>query len=364
MGGNAIYLEDHNTRNEVRYNEISGAGANGICLAGSSLRHPVFNEVADNYIHHCGVFNKYIAGVFLGMSDGNFVRHNRIEHMPHHAINLSENSEGRNYVEYNEIRWATQEISDTAAINCWMELPGREAQRCGHVIRYNYISDTYGTEVIDGKVTHSQEFPTSGLYLDNCASNCLVYGNIFVRCGVAGVLIHNGKNNVIENNIFVDCQSGVRLQDFIVMLPYWKDMEGFMTGNVMQRNICYQTRPDAYLYNLHGHSTQGWSERSVARADGNLFYHTSSSDYRLDFQGSVSEDTDCGQPLEKQAETPQRIDTLEKWRALGFDLNSRFEDPLFVDPDGDDYRLQSGSPALELGFQPIDISKIGIREKQ
>ena len=34
-------------------------------------------------------------------------------------------------------------------------------------------------------------------------------------------------------------------------------------------------------------------------------------------------------------------------------------DPLFVDPDKDDYRLKPDSPALKLGFQPIPVDKIG-----
>ena len=36
-------------------------------------------------------------------------------------------------------------------------------------------------------------------------------------------------------------------------------------------------------------------------------------------------------------------------------------DPLFVDADNGDYRLKPDSPALKLGFQPIDISRIGVR---
>ena len=48
-------------------------------------------------------------------------------------------------VEYNEIRFADQEVADSAAINCWMEEPNeRGVERCGHIIRHNLIADIYG----------------------------------------------------------------------------------------------------------------------------------------------------------------------------------------------------------------------------
>jgi len=102
VGGNAIYLEGYNLRNLIQHNEISYAGANGICLLGSRERHPTFNKVLNNHIHHCGAINKYVAGVFLGLSDGNVMSHNYIHHMPHHGINLGSNGFGRNIVEYDE----------------------------------------------------------------------------------------------------------------------------------------------------------------------------------------------------------------------------------------------------------------------
>ena len=355
VGGNAVYLEDYNARNVIRCNEISGAGANGVCLAGSKLRHPIFNEVTDNYIHHCGVLNKYVAGVTCGFSDGNRICHNRIEYLPHHAINLANNPIGRNILEYNEIRWVCQEIADSAAINCWMELPPREGERCGHIIRYNLISDVYGCEVRNGKVGPSEVFPTSGIYLDNYASNCLVHGNIIVRCTHAGVLVHGGKNNIIENNIIVDCQQNVRLQDVVCTLEYWNSMAGFMTGIRIERNIGYQTRRGALVFHL-----DAWTDRVVARSDENLFFQKGNGKYAIEHV--------CN--LEKAVRIPanelpeeERIDTLVKWQALGFDTNSRFEDPMFVDPEHDNYGLRPESPAFKLGFEPIDVMKIGLRKK-
>ena len=46
-----------------------------------------------------------------------------------------------------------------------------------------------------------------------------------------------------------------------------------------------------------------------------------------------------------------------------YDVNSIVADPLFVDAANGDYRLKPDSPAFKLGFQPIDVSRIGPREK-
>ena len=53
--------------------------------------------------------------------------------------------------------------------------------------------------------------------------------------------------------------------------------------------------------------------------------------------------------------------TLEKLQSDGTDANSRIEDPLFVDPENGDFRFKPGSPALEMGIVPIDMSQIGLR---
>jgi parallel beta-helix repeat protein len=345
VGCNAIYLEGYNYRNVIRGNEIGYAGADGICLLGTIEKHPMFNRVEDNHIHHVGVLNKYVAGVFLGMSDGNIVGHNLIEYVPHHAINLSNNPSGRNIVEYNLIRYACLEIMDTGAINSWMEQPAsKDAERDGHVIRFNYIADTFAFQAADSKVGKGPNSWSNGIYLDNYTSNCLVYGNIIVR-SLNGLQLHAGKNNVIENNIFVNCRTNLCIMDFVSgASAYWEDMHGFMTGNYLWRNIFYQTLPDAVLHLIDN----AWTERTMADSNYNLIY-------RGGDQPIVLEDR-------RRVEEREKVPSLAQWRSLGYDTESIVADPLFVDPEHDNYRLRADSPAFRLGFVPIDIGSIGPRK--
>ncbi len=52
--------------------------------------------------------------------------------------------------------------------------------------------------------------------------------------------------------------------------------------------------------------------------------------------------------------------TLAQWQAKGHDTGSIVADPKFVDTDKFDFRLKPDSPALKLGFKPIDAGTIGL----
>lgn len=347
VGGNGIYLEDYNARNVIRNNEISHAGACGVVLIGSKYfhpvpHHPIYNEVVDNHIHHCGVFDKYVAGVFLGLSDGNLIGHNLIEYVPHHAINFGNSGYGRNIIEYNEIRHACLETYDNAAINCWMEDPNnhvqRDAERSGHVIRYNLIADIRGC-IVPGFL--SGEGSTFGIYLDALASNCLVYGNIIVRSTSVGIAVNGGKNNIIENNIIVDCKYQIRT--WSPSMYYYPHTVGFMTGNRYCRNIFYRSHADGNLYFLCH-----WTDRVLGQSDYNLFF------------SAVGE----GYNIEQATEPGLKTIPFAEWQKMGYDVHSVITEPMFVDPEHDDYRLRPESPALKFGFVPIDVAKIGPRGKE
>ena len=96
-----------------------------------------------------------------------------------------------NVIEYNEIYNVCMETQDCAAIYTGYSFTGR-----GNVIRYNYIHD------IGQPDTH-----THGIYFDSSYSGQTVYGNIFENTGYTGLKAGSGRDNVIVNNIFIDCGS-------------------------------------------------------------------------------------------------------------------------------------------------------------
>ena len=269
--------------------------------------------------------------------------------MPHHSINLGNSGYGRNILEYNEIRHTCLETYDNGSINCWMDDPHGHieegAERSGHIIRYNLIADTYGVVVDDecnlitGETTY-----TKGIYMDGFASNCFVYGNIIVRGGwEGGIRLNGGKNNIIENNIIVDGKR--QLGTGSGWSEYAPQMANSLRGNRYCRNIFYRSEVDGInMYNL-----KCWvDDRVLAECDYNLFFNADGDEYTVrlvtDPDGEVI-------PL-----------SLSEWQGMGYDTHSVTADPLFVDLEHGDYRLKPESPALALGFQQIDVSRIGPRD--
>ena len=71
-------------------------------------------------------------------------------------------------------------------------------------------------------------------------------------------------------------------------------------------------------------------------------------------------ETDMDSNLYYHPTDPHWMDEhLLKMRAVGKEKASRFGDPQFVDPAGGDFSFRPGSPALDLGIEPLDVSKMG-----
>jgi len=54
---------------------------------------------------------------------------------------------------------------------------------------------------------------------------------------------------------------------------------------------------------------------------------------------------------------------LAGWRHLGFDRNSVYGDPMFVDPTNNDFRVRPESPALKVGFKNFEMGRWGLTEE-
>ncbi|MBT7165590.1 MAG: right-handed parallel beta-helix repeat-containing protein, partial [Victivallales bacterium] len=311
----------------------------------------------NNYLHDIGVLNGHGCGISLS-GVGLRVSHNLIHDTTRCGIFGGGND---CVVEYNHIRHVNLETEDTAGYYV-----GGNWHIRGHIIRYNYVHDVlgYGRK---GDTWTSPHYAW-GIYLDDDHSGAHVYGNIVARTTLGGSHIHAGRDNLLENNIFIDHTkqqmqySGhgrthwvlgrhrKAFQEAMAKPAYRKaypqlveaDMDTIweMTGNTFRRNIISYTSPAAVLYRC-------------GTRDGNVFTDNA-SDHNLVWHGGLP--VTIGQYGMKN--TPGSL-TWEQWQLKGFDTHSVVADPLFVDPANDDYRLKPNSPAFKLGFKPIPVEKIG-----
>jgi parallel beta-helix repeat protein len=221
----------------------------------------------------------------------------------------------RNRIEYNRVLNTSLETCDTGAIEVTQQ--DREF-RSGSVIRNNIVGDSIGYSA-DGP---KSVFMSWGIYLDSFAGGYTVTHNVAYRSSHGGMMFQGGKDNRVENNIFVDsAQSQVYVSNFA-------DNARALT---FQRNIVAYTNPAAVLF------ATGRVDEDVIRIDRNVYFTASGKEPVI---------RGCA--------------TFADWRKRGFDRNSVIADPLFVDPAHDNYALRPDSPAFKLGFEPIDTSTVGL----
>ncbi len=297
--------------NAISGNDISGGAEGGVLLLNSGG-----NTVSDNHIHHCGHVYKHIGGVVLGGggASDNLIAHNMIHDVPRYGISLK-NAGTTNRIEYNRILNTNLETYDSGGIEVTQN---EKHPRSGSVIRNNVVGDTIGYSA-DGP---KSVFLAWGIYLDSYASDYTVTHNITYRSSHGGVMLQGGKDNRIENNIFVDSAFSQ---------AYIRNYDNHSTGQVLQRNIFRYAEPNALLFAC------GRLDEKIIRINSNLYFNISGKEPIV--RGCAS---------------------LADWQKLGFDRDSLIADPRFVDPASDHYALQADSPALTLGFQPIDTSQVGL----
>ena len=184
--------------------DVSNTGVGGMSLSGGDrITLTNGNNVFDN--NHVFNYSRRVPTYCPGLrvkGCGNRISHNLVHHGPHMAMA----AEGNNHiVEYNEIHNVIRESGDAGAYYV-----GRDWTQRGNILRYNYLHHIKGK---GHKLKNGEgDFGGMGIYLDDQMSGYTVYGNLFEYCHQS-VVIGGGCDNIIDNNVFLNCYKAVHLDD-------------------------------------------------------------------------------------------------------------------------------------------------------
>ena len=324
------------TSNHLCYNTLEELAAGGIRIRGAVAGgNPALrtgdNTISDNTIAHYGLTYPSGVGILVMHSDRNTITHNLIHHGDYTGISVGwswgylRSAARGNLIEKNHIHdiGYNNLLSDMGGIYTLGLSPGT-------TVRGNLVHDV-----------NANRYGGWGIYADEGSTSILVENNIVYHTKFGTFNIHYAKDLVVRNNIF----ALGRLQQ------YSRSKREPHTTVYFEGNILYWTQGrllvDEYEwkdepYSLHVNPYLPPRDTTVTYvSDWNLFYNPNQSKSEADFSGR----------------------SWEEWLAEGKDRHSIYADPMFVDPEHFDFRLQPDSPAFKLGFQPIDTRDVGPRPR-
>jgi hypothetical protein len=352
IGGNGIFMSGYNRYNAVVNNTFVNAGASCVNLIGdtSSVRcpynwsgfptctdhtpgprsdaYPAFILVANNMMNHLGRFEKQTSGVNLGITECDTILHNTIHDCPRAAININTGRFGGHEIAYNWVYNTVLETEDHGPFNSW----GRDRN-------LDFKNDTSATQLDAWKTTviHNNRWEVRqglfGLDLDDQSSNYLLYNNLVFG---SGLKLQWSRHETYYNNILVNGANTT------ITNPWWG------SNDYITRTICTSGSP--YWCNFFTGITN-----STFLAD-TIKSHFKLIDSNLYASGVTGISTEAGGV------------SLSAWRGAGLDVHSLTGDPMFVNvnqtwpgygPKGN-YQVQSGSPALTIGFKNFPMDSFGV----
>ena len=317
LGSWAISLEA-GTANGVVGCDIYQTGDGGVSLYAGNRETltPAGDYIDNNHIHNYGRWNRINRPAILLFGVGNRASHNLIHDAPHQAIDFGGND---NVIELNEIYNVCSEVNDGGVI-----YSGRNWTMRGNIIRHNFVHHIHGLDEGGGV----------GVYLDDMFSGTTVSGNVFYDVPNAA-FIGGGRDNLVANNIFVDCKPAVHVDSRGL------GWAAFCANGDMKQTLAampYQTSP--------------WRERYpqlLTLLDDQPAAPKGNRILRNVCVGGTWSDVDAGaQPLVK------------------FQDNLVGEDPKFVDRAAMNFQLRPDSPVYRkvTGFQKIPFDQIGLTKDE
>ena len=334
VGGNAIFVNKYNRNTLVKGCHIHDAGASGVCFVGDpdAVRDPLFeynetNELSkidrtpgpktNNYpangvvedclIHGIGRVERQPAGVQISMSQCITVRDVSI--CARAGINISEGTWGGHIIEGCDVFDTVLETHDHGSFNSW----GRD--RFWHRDRalsqefINKEPDLPFLDAIKTTIIRNSRWRCDhgwDIDLDDGSSNYDIYNNLLLS---GGLKLREGFRRHAWNNIA------------------W--------NNGFHPHVWFDGSKDQVYSNIfmspHRPARMKKEYTDGTRVDGNLF-------------------------------AADQAAVMKISEVLGWDGNSIFGDPMFVDPTKGDFRVREGSPALKIGFENFPMDQFGVKK--
>jgi hypothetical protein len=308
--------------NRITRCEFSELGAGGIKIGETAIRSEGFNqtcanEITDCQIHDGGKMFHSAIGVWIGQSPDNLILHDVIHDFYYTGISIGWTwgygpaLASNNVVAFNEVHHIGVKsdgdgpiLSDMGGIYTLGKQPGTR-------IENNLWHDIAGLR-----------YGGWGIYFDEGSSGIVAISNVVYRTTHGGFHQHYGETNIVQNNVFA----------------FGRDQQLQRTRVEPHTSFLFETN---LVYFDSGVLLAGnWSQDRY-QMDFNLYFDA--------------------RPGVKPADLRFEKATSEQWRERGHDQHSVIADPLFAAPDKYDFQLRNESPAVQIGFLPIDLSRVGPR---
>jgi Right handed beta helix region len=312
VGTTAIWFRKGSQNCRVERCRMFELGISGVRIGEQELL-PEPERTGRITIHNCiiqsgGRILPCAVGVWIGHSPDNSITHCDIGDFFYTAVSVGwhwgygESGAKRNKIEYNHLHHIGYRIlSDMGGV---YTLGPSEGTRISHNIVHDIYSTSYGGW---------------GLYPDEGSTGILFESNLVFNVKDGGFHQHYGRENIVRNNIFAFSEEGQ------IAITRAEPHLSF----TFEHNIVYFDQGRLLGYN-------GWKGGAKIEMRHNLYWRNGGQPF--DFDGK----------------------SFAQWQTSGRDAGSVVADPLFVDAQRLDFRLQKDSPALKIGFKPFDFHRAGV----
>ncbi|MGC8742694.1 MAG: right-handed parallel beta-helix repeat-containing protein [Verrucomicrobiia bacterium] len=322
-GGYGIWFRRGCRNCRIEQTRIFDLGAGGVRIGECNMAkddrdESRSNTVFNNHIYNGGHIFTGGVGIWVAQSSSNLISNNDIHDMTYTGISVgwnwndAPNRTHHNIIQFNHIHHLVNGVmSDAGGIYTL-------GVSHGSIIRNNLIHDIWPYEKPDFGW---------GIYLDATCGNYLVESNIVYYTRSGGLMYNNGGHeHVIRNNIFA-------LSATHQIWPFFEKR-----FNIFTNNIVFYSQGELFIkYGEASFQQRLSAKESLGIWDYNIYWHTEGADNIRFFKRS-----------------------FEEWQQLGLDKHSLIADPKFKAPFEGDFNFKKDSPITLIGFNPIDVSNVGL----